>query len=445
MGESSDDRPRRDPGMKGTSGFTINGISFDPAGPPDQATWDDLDSRYVLVQTDTPLDTAGWKELADAGFDVHEHIGGNTYLGAYRGRELDALRGISSVAWVGSYPIEAKIAPSLGDSEEARSPAYRRSPLSTAADREVDVVLHADVDPTSSDVRSRVARAAGVDDDRIQVGRRKYRLIVNVGTLEEISAIDEVRHIEEVFASGVGNNVATQIINAGVVVNGTPYEGDGEVIAIADTGFDKGSTSNVHAAFTNRVANLYDLGRPGMFNDPDGHGTHVAGSALGDGNSASMGGSIRGTAPQARLVVQSMLDSTGGLGGIPVDLHDLFRPPYDNDGARIHSNSWGMYAPALAYNQRSTEIDDFAWTHQDLVILSWPGTAARTATVTASSRAGRSEPRLPRRTPSRSAPANRTGDRRLGRWVATWTRIDPRSSSLLTPSRPIRPVTTPRA
>jgi serine protease AprX len=379
MGDTKDDRRPGDVRIEGTSGFTINGIRFDPADPADHERWPDSDSRYALVQTDGPPDAAGWKALADAGFEVHEHVGGNTYLGAYPGRDLETLLGTGSVTWVGRYPMEAKIAPSLRDTEEARSPAYRRSPLSIGPNREVDVVLHADVDPTSSDVRSRVARAAGIDEARLQAGVHKFRVVVDASNLEEIAAIDEVRQIEEIFASGVGNNVAGQIIHAGVVVNGTTYEGDGEIIAIADTGFDKGSTINVHAAFTNRVERLYDLGRSGMFNDPDGHGTHVAGSALGDGTSSSMGGAIRGTAPQARLVLQSMLDSTGGLGGIPADLHDLFQPPYDNETARVHSNSWGMLDPSLAYNTRSTEIDDFAWTHQDLVILFLAGNSGTDA------------------------------------------------------------------
>ena len=349
--------------------FTINGFSFDPSDPSRQRAWSDTDSRYVLIQTDGSPSKKAWAELANAGFEVHEHVGADTYLGAYTGNGLEALRETDTVLWAATYPVEFKIAPSLRDTEEARAPAYHRSPLSTGTDREVDVVLHADVDPGSG-IQARIADVAGLDPGRMQTGVRKFRLVVPASALADIAVIDEVRQIEEVFASGVGNNVAGQIIHAGVVVNGTPYEGDGEVIAIADTGFDKGSTTNVHGAFTNRVARLYDLGRTGMTNDPDGHGTHVAGSALGDGISSSMGGQIRGTAPQARLVLQSMLDSAGGLnGGIPADLHDLFRPPYDDDGARVHSNSWGLLDPGLPYNTRSNEIDDFAWTHQDLVIL----------------------------------------------------------------------------
>ena len=354
------------------SEFTINGISYDPLGNSGQARTEASDasgSNYVLFQTDGHLSDELRAQLGEAGVEIHEYVGGNTYLAGFRANDIGALRDLSFVVWADTYPTEFKIAPSLRDTIEARSPAYRRSSRSSGASREIEVVVHADVDTAAPDVMARVAAAAGVDESSLQRGTRKYRLVTEATNLEAIASIDEVRQIEEVFESGTGNNIAGQIIHAGVVVDGTTYEGDGEVIAIADTGFDQGSTTNVHAAFTGRVANLYDLGRSGSFNDPDGHGTHVAGSALGDGNSSSMGGAIRGTAPQATLVLQSMLDSTGGLGGIPVDLHDLFRPPYNNDGARIHSNSWGTLTPGLAYNQRSTEIDDFAWNNQDMIIV----------------------------------------------------------------------------
>jgi serine protease AprX len=231
-------------------------------------------------------------------------------------------------------------------------------------------VLHEDVDPGSEQLRNQIAAAARLDARHLQMGRRKVRLTVPEAQLHELAALDQIRHIEEVPERQLFNNVARPIINADVIVNGTPYQGADQVIVVADTGFDLGSTTNVHPAFKGRVTKLYPLGRPNPknSNDPHGHGTHVAGSALGDGSSASMGGAIQGTAPRATLVLQSMLDSSGSLGGIPADLHDLFEPPYKSDKARIHTNSWGAVQPSLPYDASAQEIDDVVWENQDLVI-----------------------------------------------------------------------------
>src|SRR5262249_11899534 len=277
------------------------------------------------------------------------------------------------VVWANVYLQGFKVPPSLRpaapDAAALIVPAsVPRSPSRKL--RQVDVVLHNDVDVTSGELKDRIAAAARVDPDGLQLGRRKMRLTVQEGHLDDLAGIDEVHHIEEVPERQLFNNVAGPILNADVVVNGTPYQGDGQVIAVADTGFDRGSTSDVHPAFTGRVKKLYALGRtnPDKANDRHGHGTHVAGSALADGTSAAMGGAIQGTAPRATLVLQSTLDSRGSLGGLPVDLHDLFEPPYDNDGARVHTNSWGARTPGLPYDSSAQEIDDVVWQHQDLVI-----------------------------------------------------------------------------
>ncbi|HEX8520495.1 MAG TPA: S8 family serine peptidase, partial [Pseudonocardia sp.] len=232
---------------------------------------------------------------------------------------------------------------------------------------DVDVVLHDDVDPASAELRDRIAAATGRSPDDLDVAGRKLRLTVQEDQLADLAGLDEVRTVEPAARRRLFNTVARTIVQADVVVGGTAFEGAGQTVAVADTGFDRGSVSDVHPAFSGRVAKLYALGRPGRADDPNGHGTHVAGSVLGDGTSATMG-DVRGTAPRARLVLQSLLSAGGGLGGIPVDLHDLFGPPYDDDGARVHTNSWGSVTPGLPYSASSREIDDMVWTHPDLVI-----------------------------------------------------------------------------
>jgi hypothetical protein len=359
--------------------ITINGISLDPVAESAALraaaleSPDASQSNYVLIQTTGPLADDQKAQLADLGVEIQEYVPESTYLCRYVPSDLTPIRELPFVAWANVYLEGFKIAPALRPAPpdataSVLAASVPRSP--SRKPREVDVVLHPDVDARSAEVDQQLAAAAGVDPDELRVGRRKVRLTVQEGNLAKLAAVDQVHHIEEVPSRQLFNNVARPILHAEVVVNGTQYQGDGEVIAVADTGFDRGSTSNVHPAFTGRVARLYALGRPSppKANDPHGHGTHVAGSALGDGNSPTMGGAIQGTAPRAMLVLQSTLDSSGSLGGIPADLHDLFEPPYDDDNARVHTNSWGATTPGLPYDASAQEIDDVVWNHQDLVI-----------------------------------------------------------------------------
>ncbi|HEV7684792.1 MAG TPA: S8 family serine peptidase [Pyrinomonadaceae bacterium] len=141
-----------------------------------------------------------------------------------------------------------------------------------------------------------------------------------------------------------------------------PFEGETEIIGVADTGLDR-----THPDFpTSRIVDVVALGRPpNDSSDPNGHGTHVAGSILGDGSASN--GSIRGTAPRARLFFQSLLDKNGGLGGLPFLLRKLFAEAYAA-GARIHSNSWGSSAMA-AYHVNSREVDEFVYGQKDMLIV----------------------------------------------------------------------------
>jgi hypothetical protein len=357
--------------------ITINGVSVDPLEDSDRlqaaglASEDASHSDHILIQSFEPLTPEQQVELAGAGVVIHEYVSPNTYLCGYKDADLAAIRERPYVAWADVYLRQFKIASTL----RPPAPSARRellpmtgAPSHRTTPHTVDIVFHEDADTGSDTLRSAVAAAARVGAETLPMGRRKVRLTVQERYLHDLAAIDDVRLIEEVSPVSLHNNVARSIIDANVVVNGTTYRGDGQVVAVADTGFDTGSTSSPHPAFTGRVARLYDLGRSGKFDDPDGHGTHVCGSVLADGNSPKMGGPIQGTAPAARLVVQSLIDAAGDLGGLPTDLTDLFEPPHRDDGARVHSNSWGSSIAGLPYSQHAREIDEFVWNHPDMVI-----------------------------------------------------------------------------
>ena len=358
--------------------ITINGVTLDPAAqrPALRAanllSADAHDSDYLLVQTKGPLTKEQRAALEKTGAKILEFVPQDTYVCHYSGTDLTKIRVLPFVTWVNTYLQGFKINPSLipaPDTGPTRGLLAAHAAAAGALDRKpylVDIVLHR---RATAAVLAKIASAAGMDTDDIKVTGNEVRLTVPTRFLPKLAEIDEVRSIEQVSPKKLQNDVARAILRVGLpLADATVFEGAGQVVAVCDTGLDKGSTTDVHPAFKGRVAKLYALGRPGKKNDPHGHGTHVAGSVLGDGNSTTLGIKVRGTAPKAKLVLQSVLDSGGALNGLPADLRTLFEKPYTTDKARVHTNSWSNLTGDGEYNSECQELDDFVWNHRDMVI-----------------------------------------------------------------------------
>ena len=134
------------------------------------------------------------------------------------------------------------------------------------------------------------------------------------------------------------NDVARELLGITAPQSGGanfPYTGQGQVVAVADTGLDERPPRP-----PGPDRRVVPFGRPGDTCDPHGHGTHVPARSWATGPPRA---AVRGRRPEARLFFQSLLDATGGLGGLPLDLDDLFEEAYQA-GARVHNNSWGAAA-----------------------------------------------------------------------------------------------------
>jgi serine protease AprX len=183
-------------------------------------------------------------------------------------------------------------------------------------------------------------------------------LVSQIGNLKEWVAC-----IEQYVPPKLYNDMARQRlgIDCDQGCQPFPFEGEGQIVAVADTGLD-----DTHPDFANRIVAVRAWGRPpANTSDPIGHGTHVAGSLLGDG--AASGGKFKGTAPKARLFFQSLLDQSGGLGGLPLTLDRLLEEAYQG-GARIHNNSWGTPASS-EYRIASNEVDEFVHRRKDMLVV----------------------------------------------------------------------------
>ena len=166
--------------------------------------------------------------------------------------------------------------------------------------------------------------------------------------LSAIAALDSVHSIEPRYPIEPDTVVAREILGYTSPLTdpvGDRYKGEGEVVGVADTGFDMGSVTDTHPAFRDRVKTLTAVGRSVLTNDPDGHGTHVAGCVLGN-SSGKSGWLCKGTAPSAFLVFQSLLDDNGKL--VPT----LFSQVFDatlKEGGYINNCSYGTSDPSAGF------------------------------------------------------------------------------------------------
>lgn len=167
-----------------------------------------------------------------------------------------------------------------------------------------------------------------------------------------LARLPEIATVEQVVAPRLLDTLAREILGIPRVADPPlGLEGDGQIIGIADTGLD-----GTHP-FAGRVIDIKAWGRPGPppdHSDPEGHGTHVAGCATGNG--AASGGEVKGAAPKAKIFFQSILDANGRLGGLPEDLGDLFDEAYKGSGSTTTAGARSRTPSIQSTRCRSTDM-----------------------------------------------------------------------------------------
>ncbi|MCB9024696.1 MAG: S8 family serine peptidase [Bdellovibrionaceae bacterium] len=142
--------------------------------------------------------------------------------------------------------------------------------------------------------------------------------------------------------------------------------GEGQIVAMADTGLDSGDLSTVHRDFA-ALTHGYTYG---LFSkswyDPMGHGTHVAGSVVSSG--LASGNQLKGGAYNAKFIAQGMWSDKLKNLSIPPSFSKFLQPAY-NDGARVHTNSWGNSRNLGSYDSMAKQVDEFMWENPEMLIV----------------------------------------------------------------------------
>jgi len=334
---------------------------------------------YYIIQFDRPIENSWKTTLKEKGVAIYDYIQDFAFIIRMDSRKEEIVRGLPHIRWLGIYQPSYKISQNALDEMFVKESGLK-------GDEIPHVLLHISVFPNENigGIKKRITELGGsIIESTTTIWKTKFKIDIRADRIAELPSISGVKWIETVPEWKLFNNVSTDIINVRSPRNTFGLYGAGQTVGIADTGLDQGSSNpaSLHDDFengagTSRVLALIDRVGDGANDVRSGHGTHVAGSVLGNGD---LSGSnpvsnnfpptcFAGIAPKANLVFQALeQNSTGSLSGIPGDLNVLFGQA-KSFGADLHTNSWG--APVFSeYTSNSEEVDQFMWNNPDFLIL----------------------------------------------------------------------------
>lgn len=334
-------------------------------------------SPYYLVQFTGPVEAYWLEQVAALGGAVVGYVPDNTHIVRMAPATLAAVQSLPSVRWVGPFRPAYKVAPDLVTAVNAAA----------AAPAALTVLAFPGESPDALAAWLTAQGAAVSEAANTPIGP-VLRVQAPLSLLPALAQQPAVSWVEPYIEPTTTNAEGRKLMGAEAVWQSFGYYGAGQIVAISDSGL---SVQNALSAdFAGRLVRAFAPSEMNLasaacrakttYTDLNGHGTHVAGSVLGNGtrsgsNAAAhaYASSNAGTAPEARLVFMAL--NTDGSGGIQcIDLNGDFLAKGYQEGARISSNSWGSNT-AGGYGQLSSLVDDYLWRNKDYLVLYAAGNA----------------------------------------------------------------------
>lgn len=370
--------------------LTIHGNLFEPdAGKAASAA---ATTNFIIVHTKAALTPSDRISLQHLRAIYQREIAEYTYLFRYDPADLNILRELPFVKFVDIYHPHLKLSSafehieipesSLPTDEDSQtlagaSPATMANvPAASPADHIwIALSLHNDAKETASDIANRLVQSGIISMDTTRIiSPIRMDTKVAPANLNKIAALDSVSTIDPYGKKSRSIDVSRTLLTDCVYSPdmSTEYTGKGQVIAVADSGFDKGLTTNVHPAFLPGsvldISNVFGPGEP--LKDTDGHGTHVCGCITLSTTSANMAGGrrVRGAAGGAKLVVVRDESAAGAIWPTS-GVAGFFETPYLGAHApRVFNRSVNSLSPGQPYDGEAGDIDEFTFKYQSAFV-----------------------------------------------------------------------------
>ena len=326
----------------------------------ERASW-----PHHLVQLAGPPAPEWIDAIVDAGVDVVEPLGQCGLFVCGTPDAAEAVGDLPFVAWVGPLQPMWRIGPGLSD---LRGDVRVR--IGVCPPDQSDAVAEA-----ITELGGDVHRVEHTEPGGARTGTlHRYGLIeatIAAGTARnDVSRLPSVRYVDHAPPDELEDERSAQVLTesfaggspAGPTVTGYADEladygvdGSGTTIAVTDSGIDDHNNATIHPDLRGRFAFFADQTGGTVPTDANGHGTHVAAIAAGDGSTGNTdpGGFVLGlgVAPGARV------GSINAITGAATTTVATWLATAVQNGAEVSNNSWGAGNGGSGYTARAGTVD----------------------------------------------------------------------------------------
>ena len=332
---------------------TLNNMKVDNQARPQR-----LPDRVVVI-VDGPMNPQ-WKSSIEAtGAVIGDYLPDRAFVIDIRNARFEALRALNFVTHVVEFNDSWKI-----DQELGKRVLQTEARKTIAANGQIAVNVYLFASEQLKPALAEISAQPGVEIVRNELlsDRFMIELVGDLASVQALKKIDSIQWIESAPEITLRNSTDRWIVQSNVngffPVYDAGIHGEDQLVAVMD-----GKVNVNHCAFSDPEGDPFgdDHRKIQAYNTSTGsdfHGTHVAGTVLGD-NFAN--DSNRGVAYMSRMIFDTTPSFSFSAMTSRLSTHY-------SQGAAIHTNSWGDDG-TTAYTGLARSIDTFSHDNDDNLVI----------------------------------------------------------------------------
>ncbi|MGV6815144.1 MAG: S8 family serine peptidase [Phycisphaerales bacterium] len=323
-----------------------------------QVQFQRVPDRMILV-LDAPITPSVRQQIEATGAVLQDYLPENAYVVDLKRARLPQLRSLKAITHLVEFNDAWKIDPQLG--KRSFQTAARKA-IRKQGKVEAQVYLF----PTENltDALKAIDTLGGVNvvHSELQGDRLMIQVVGTAQAVKALASINAIQWIEPAPEITLRNSTDRWIVQSNVNNSFPVYDagihGENQIVGIMD-----GRVKATHCSFLDPEGDPFGDNHRKIqaYNTTQGadfHGTHVAGTVLGDNNADD---NTRGVAYKARMVFNSTPSFSFSAMNSRLELHYA-------QGAAIHTNSWGDDG-TTAYTGLARSIDTFSHDNDDNLVI----------------------------------------------------------------------------